>query len=149
MAQISISKSGFQFRATFLYLLPFKKPKWVDVDAEVTAKETSVMHMNRTLQSVISDGQSALSHGGRSTARRMRMGYEYTRVSQIFPISAIPPEWIFPASLLLHAYSEQRQEDMVLLPNFPSETMLEQHKEKYYYELIPGKEYMTSLPHRA
>lgn len=150
LAQISISKSGFQFRATYLYLLPFKKPKWIEIDSEVTGKETSVMHLNRTMQSVMTDGQtSALSQGGKSTARRMRMGYEYTRVSQIFPISAIPPEWIFPASLLLHAYSEQRNEDMIILPNFPSETMLEQHKDKYYFELIPGKEYMTTLPHRA
>lgn len=32
VAEIVLSKNGFMFTVSFLYLLPFKKPSWVTVE---------------------------------------------------------------------------------------------------------------------
>lgn len=93
---------------SFLYLLPYKTPQWVE--------------LNDLDRSVMSAG---VSEGGRSqaTARRMKMAYEYARVTQVFTISSIPPCWVYPVSLLLHAY-QQNGEELAIPPNFPEEDIL-------------------------
>ena len=68
IATVTLSSSGFQVMCSFLYLLPYKKPQWV----ELNDLERSVMSVG---------GQS---EGGRShttTSRRMKMAYEYTKVT--------------------------------------------------------------------
>ena len=42
-----------------------------------------------------------------ATAKRMKMAYEYTRVTQVFTISSVPPCWVYPVSLLVHAYANR------------------------------------------
>ena len=61
IASITLSANGFQIMCTFLYLLPFKKPQWVDV-ADLT-------------KSMMSASASIVSQPG--SARRMKMAYEY------------------------------------------------------------------------
>ena len=61
IASITLSANGFQVMCSFLYLLPFKKPKWIDV-ADLQA-------------SFMSATGSVMSQPG--SARRMKMAYEY------------------------------------------------------------------------
>lgn len=90
LATLTLSANGFQVMCSFLCLLPYKKPQWVEV--------------NDLQRSMLSSGAS---EAGRShtTARRMKMAYEYTRVTQVFTLSSIPTCWVYPVSLLIHAYS--------------------------------------------
>ena len=39
-----------------------------------------------------------------SVSKRMKMAYEYARVSQVFTISSVPKEWVYPVSILINAY---------------------------------------------
>ena len=72
----------------------------------------------------------------------MKMAYEYTRVTQVFTLSSIPDCWVYPVSLVLHAYSSSINEHkLVITPNFPDEETLEANESKYYTELVPGREY--------
>ena len=97
-----------------------------------------------------------VSDGGRSnyntmTSRRMKMAYEYTRITQVFSLSAVPPCWIYPVSLLLQAYCEKsiggnNDVDLAVPPNFPDEDTLSKSQDLYYSELVPGREYQTKLP---
>ena len=135
IATVTLSSSGFQVMCSFLYLLPFKKPQWV----ELNDLERSVMSVG---------GQS---EGGRShttTSRRMKMAYEYTRVTQVFTLNSVPACWIYPVSLLLGAYTSQLAEgqDLAIHPNFPDADTLAATQEEYYTELVTGREYQTVLP---
>jgi len=94
LATVTLSASGFQVMCTFMCLLPYKKPQWIEVN-----------DMDKSMMS------AKVSDGGRSnynsmTSRRMKMAYEYTRITQVFTLSAVPPCWIYPVSLLLQAYCE-------------------------------------------
>ena len=82
----------------------------------------------------------------------MKMAYEYTRVTQVFTLSCVPPCWVYPVSLLIQAYSAHCLEpgvDLALAPNFPDEDTLAATQEQYYTELVPGLEYQTALPQRG
>ena len=93
----------------------------------------------------------AHSEGMRSqmtAARRMKMAYEYTRVTQVFTISSVPPCWVYPVSLLVHAYNVkaadndgEEVDDLAIPPNFPDEETLAATEDQYYTELVPGREY--------
>ena len=39
-----------------------------------------------------------------TAARRMKMAYEYAQIRQVFALSCVPDCWVFPVSLLEHAY---------------------------------------------
>ena len=128
---------------SFLCLLPYKKPQWVEIN-----------DLDRSQMSV------AQSEGMRSqmTARRMKMAYEYTRVTQVFTISSVPPCWVYPVSLLVHAYNTTKAsesndceggEDLAIQPNFPDEETLAATLDQYYTELVPGREYQTLLPTKS
>ena len=143
LASVTLSASGFQIRCSFLCLLPFKKPQWVEIGAGAT--------QDMLQRSVMS---STLSEGARSqaTARRMKMAYEYTRVTQVFTLSCVPRCWVYPVSLLLQAFSAHCLEpgcDLAVVPNFPDEETLAATQEQYYTELVPGLEYQTLLPQRG
>ena len=56
VAQVSLSDNGFQVTVTYLHLLPFKKPSWVELDG-VDNNATG------------------------NTSRRLKMAYEYARVT--------------------------------------------------------------------
>ena len=72
----------------------------------------------------------------------MKMAYEYARVTQVFTLSLVPACWVYPVSLLLHAYcSSMDNTQIVITPNFPDEETLEANESKYYTELVPGREY--------
>ena len=72
----------------------------------------------------------------------MKMAYEYARVTQVFTLSLVPACWVYPVSLLLHAYcSSMNNTQIVITPNFPDEETLEANESKYYTELVPGREY--------
>ena len=92
LATVTLSSSGFQVVCSFLYLLPYKKPQWVEVN-----------DLDRSVMS------AAMSEGMRSqtTQRRMKMAYEYTRVTQVFTISSVPACWVYPVSILIHAFNAQ------------------------------------------
>ena len=86
------------------------------------------------------------------TAKRMKMAYEYTRVTQVFTINSVPPCWVYPVSLLVHAYTnrdEAGENELVIQPNFPDEETLAATEDQYYTELVPGREYQTVLPTKA
>ena len=53
-------------------------------------------------KSVLSHAQSVYSQN--TAARRMKMAYEYTRVTQVFTLSNVPACWVYPVSILIHAY---------------------------------------------
>ena len=52
---------------------------------------------------------SGRSIGANSTpgGRRMKMAYEYARITQVYTLSSsqLPKCWVYPVSLLVHAYS--------------------------------------------
>ena len=59
--------------------------------------------------------------------RRMKMAYEYTRVTQVFTLSSVPQCWVYPVSLLVQAYNTTvltEGEELVMTPNFPEEEVL-------------------------
>jgi len=133
LARVTLSASGFQVMCTFLCLLPYKKPQWV----EVGDMEKSVM-------------TAGASDVGRShlASRRMKMAYEYTRITQVFTINSVPKCWVYPVSLLLQAFCSHLpgSSDLVVAPNFPDEESLAAQQDLYFTELVPGKEYQTKLP---
>ena len=66
-----------------------------------------------------------------ATAKRMKMAYEYTRVTQVFTISSVPPCWVYPVSLLVHAFTNrgtapegETEDELAIQPNFPDEQTL-------------------------
>lgn len=65
------------------------------------------------------------------------MAYEYTRVTQVFTLSQVPACWVYPVSILIHAYGQE----MAIPPNFPDEDTLASSQGLYYTELVPGRDY--------
>ena len=70
-------------------LLPYKKPQWIEVN-----------DLDKSMMSA-KVNESGRSNYNTMTSRRMKMAYEYTRITQVFTLSAVPPCWIYPVSLLL------------------------------------------------
>jgi hypothetical protein len=64
VASITISNTGFQLKATFLYLLPFKKPQWIEIN-----------DANKSHISVTSGASQSTMRN--QTSKRMKMAYEY------------------------------------------------------------------------
>jgi hypothetical protein len=62
-----LSSNGFMFTVNYLYLLPFKKPSWVQVVEE--GKHSHV-------KSIASD-----IYNSQMQSKRMKMSYEYVRIS--------------------------------------------------------------------
>ena len=94
-------------------------------------------------------GGASMVRSQHATAKRMKMAYEYTRVTQVFTISSVPPCWVYPVSLLVHAYAnrdQQTEQELAINPNFPDEETLAATEDQYYTELISGREYQTVLP---
>lgn len=115
LATVTLSSGGFQVMCSFLCLLPYKKPQWV----EVTDLDKSSLSMESGLMR------------STATAKRMKMAYEYTRVTQVFTISSVPPCWVYPVSLLIHAFTNRGtapeglvEDDLAIQPNFPDEETL-------------------------
>jgi hypothetical protein len=46
------------------------------------------------------------------TNRRMKMAYEYVKVSQIHSISQIPPCWAYPLSVLLNYVQKVKKQEL-------------------------------------
>lgn len=91
LATVTLSANGFQVMCSYLCLLPYKKPQWVEVN-----------DLNRSQMSALQSESAVMrSH---VSAKRMKMAYEYTRVTQVFTINSVPPCWVFPVSLLVHAF---------------------------------------------
>lgn len=60
------------------------------------------------------------------SGKRMKMAYEYSQVTQVFSIGSIPDCWVYPVSILIHAYEQLKlQQDpefkFVVQPNFPDD----------------------------
>ena len=67
------------------------------------------------------------------------MAYEYTRVTQVFTVSSVPPCWVYPVSLLMQAYSaEMGIEELAVQPNFPDEETLSDGvtRDTFFTELV-------------
>ena len=86
----------------------------------------------------------------------MKMAYEYTQVTQVFSFSNLPACWIYPVSLLEHAFTQKQQDkqgeagvNLALYPNYPTEELLQSKSGNYYTELVQGKEYQTNLPTKS
>ena len=90
-------------------------------------------------------GANSMTRSQYATAKRMKMAYEYTRVTQVFTINSVPACWVYPVSLLVHAYTsrdqQQKEQELAISPNFPDEETLTATQDKFYTELIPGREY--------
>lgn len=67
---VSLHPNGFIVTVKYLYLLPYKKPEWV---------EQSFQESNSKIEGF--------------SNRKMKMSYTYTRVRTIFSISSIPSNW--------------------------------------------------------
>lgn len=71
----------------------------------------------------------------------MKMAYEYTMVSSVFSVTSIPQRWVYPVSILIHAYTELKRQnhpdfELVMQPDFPDEETLTLNKEDYFTELV-------------
>jgi len=69
----------------------------------------------------------------------MKMAYTHVRVTQLFTIFDFPPRWSYPVSLLVYLRRSMLQDELAVIPNFPID--FEDCPDKYYEELVPGKEY--------
>lgn len=87
-SSLVLSKDGFHFTVSFLVMLPGKKPQWQEVNEESG---------DSTLRSILN--QSVCTS---RSEKRLRMVYEYARITQVHSLNRFPPRWCYPISLLLH-----------------------------------------------
>ncbi len=81
--EIVLSANGFQLSVTFLMRRPNKKPQWQEIND----------------QSLRQSYSSSLL--GKTNERRLRMVYDYVKITQIHSINRFPHRWCYPVSLLL------------------------------------------------
>lgn len=122
-AEIILSSNGFQLTVNYLLPLSSKKPEWTEID------------LNETARSIMS--QTGVS-------KRLKMVYQHARVTQLFTILDFPERWSYPVSLLIYLRRSIVKEELAVAPNFPKD--FDECPERYYEELVPGKEYTTMLP---
>jgi hypothetical protein len=74
----------------------------------------------------------------------MKMAYQHVRVSQLFTILDFPERWSYAVSLLIYLRRSMLQDELAVHPCFPAD--FEENPDRYYEELVPGREYITLLP---
>ena len=91
-AQLVLSKNGFSFTVSYLFMLPNKKPQWQEL-SQSNLKDSTLRNI---LNHSVASGSSKAPN-----EKRLRMVYEYVRLTQIHSVNRFPQRWCYPLSLLL------------------------------------------------
>ena len=91
-AQLVLSKNGFSFTVSYLFMLPNKKPQWQEL-SQSNLKDSTLRNI---LNHSFASGSSKAPH-----EKRLRMVYEYVRLTQIHSVNRFPQRWCYPLSLLI------------------------------------------------
>lgn len=84
--------------------------------------------------------------------KRMRMAYEYVRVTQYHSLFRFPHRWCYPVSVIVNQRERMLQEQngghcqTVIQAKFCNKFHLGGNRNCCYEELVRGKEYSTELP---
>ena len=136
LCELILSQNCVHFKVIYLYLVPNKKPQWVNLEG------TGSQQFNDEASAYRS--QMSASGYQKQGTRVMKMMYEYVRVEQIHSLAQFPERWAYPLGLLLQLNKINPATDLAIA------SCLSTYKHNQnVIEIIRGREYQTPLPENS